>query len=98
MPAISALLLLAALSAAPIPAQEPSAHAPKPGERWALLRIDVDAKGRPVRCRIKETNLYRSSRFWACHGYMKNWRTQRLTDAGRPTTVEQMYIVPLGGD
>jgi hypothetical protein len=103
MRTISTLILAAAIGLPAAAAQEPStgpgaAEQPKPGQRWARLRIDVDSKGRPLRCRIAETNLYRSTRFWACQGYMKNWRTLRLSDSGRPTTVERMYIVPLGAD
>lgn len=103
---VSALLLLAA---APAPAAEPAAKrepgALEPwqegmplmsGDRWARLRIDVDARGRPLKCRIAATNLSESMRFYACRAFLRDWRTDPLTRNGVavPGTVERTLMLP----
>jgi hypothetical protein len=37
-----------------------------PGDEWADLYIDLDAKGRPTNCRIGKHKLNKESGFWMC--------------------------------
>jgi hypothetical protein len=103
---MSALLLVAA---APAMAQgraapkEPGASEPwqqgmplMSGDRWARLLIDVDAKGRPLKCRIAATNLSDSLRFYACQAMLRDWHIEPLTRNGLavPRTVERTLMMP----
>ena len=98
---VTALLLLAA--AEPSPKREPGALEPwqegmplMSGDRWARLHIDVDARGRPLKCRIAATNLSESMRFYACQAFLRDWRTEPLTRNGVavPGTVERTLMLP----
>jgi hypothetical protein len=106
---MSMLLALAAAAAllaeepAKQPAKEPGALEPwqkdlplMSGDRWARLRIDIDERGRPLKCRIAETNLSDNMRFWACQAFLKDWHTEPLTRDGAPVagTVERFLIMP----
>lgn len=100
------LLLLApayATAAGPAPKREPGALEPwqegmplMSGDRWARLRIDVDAKGRPLKCRIAASNLSDSMRFYACRAMLRDWRIEPLTRDGVavPGTVERTLMLP----
>jgi hypothetical protein len=103
---LAALLLL---TAAATPAAEPSpkreAGAPEPwqegmplmsGDRWARLHIDVDAKGRPLKCRIAATNLSESMRFYACQAFLRDWHVEPLVKDGVavPGRVERTLMLP----
>jgi hypothetical protein len=103
---IPAMLLLAAAAA---PAAEPSAKRepgalepwqegmpPMSGDRWARLLIDVDVKGRPLKCRIAATNLSESLRFYACQAFLRDWRIDPLMKGGVavPGTVERTLMMP----
>jgi hypothetical protein len=103
---VSALLLLAAVpvsAAEPAPKCEAGALEPwqegmplMSGDRWARLRIDVDSKGRPLKCRIAATNLSESLRFYACRAFLRDWRTEPLIRNGVavPGTVERTLMLP----
>lgn len=102
---LSVLLLAAASAPAaePSPKREPGALEPwqegmplMSGDRWARLRIDVDAKGRPLKCRIAATNLSDSLRFYACQAFLRDWHTEPLTRNGVavPGTVERTLMMP----
>jgi hypothetical protein len=104
-PIVSTLALLAAAASAADPAakREPGALEPwqegmplMSGDRWARLRIDVDARGRPLKCRIAATNLSESLRFYACQAFLRDWRTDPLTKNGAavPGTVERTLMMP----
>jgi hypothetical protein len=104
---VSALLLL--LAAAPASAEAPAARrepgALEPwqegmplmsGDRWARLRIEVDAKGRPLKCRVAASNLSESLRFYACQAFLRDWRTEPLIRNGVavPGTVVRTLMMP----
>jgi len=101
-----ALALLAAASASaqsPATPKEPGASEPwqqgmplMSGDRWARLLIDVDAKGRPLKCRIAATNLSDSMRFYACRAMLRDWRVQPIVRNGVavPGTVERTLMMP----
>ena len=103
---VSVVLLLIA---APALAEEPSAKrepgVSEPwqegmplmsGDRWARLRIDIDAKGRPLKCRVAASNLSDSMRFYACRAFLRDWHTEPLTRDGVavPGTVTRMLMMP----
>ena len=105
-PIIAALLIVtaaAAPAAEPPAKREPGAAEPwqegmplMSGDRWARLRIDVDSRGRPLKCRIAATNLSDSMRFYACQAFLRDWRTDPLTRNGVavPGTVERTLMMP----
>jgi hypothetical protein len=43
-----------------------------PGDFWADMLIDLDAKGKPLRCRIAKSNLKNELGFWFCNAMMKD--------------------------
>lgn len=102
----AALLMVTAAStpaAEPAPKREPGALEPwqegmplMSGDRWARLRIDVDAKGRPLKCRIAATNLSESMRFYACQAFLRDWHTEPLMRNGVAVagTVERTLMMP----
>jgi hypothetical protein len=103
---LSAWLLLAvapALAQAPAPNKEPGALEPwqegmplMSGDRWARLLIDVDSRGRPLKCRIAATNLSDSMRFYACQAMLRDWRVEPLIKHGVavPGTVQRTLMMP----
>ena len=100
---VPALLLLAAAAPEPSAKREPGAPEPwqegmplMSGDRWARLRIDIDSRGRPLKCRIAASNLSDSMRFYACQAFLRDWRTEPLTRNGVavPGTVERTLMLP----
>lgn len=104
---LSALVLLtlsvSASAAQPPAKREPGALEPwqegmplMSGDRWARLRIDVDSRGRPLKCRIAATNLSESLRFYACRAFLRDWHTEPLMRDGVavPGTVERTLMMP----
>jgi len=88
MRGIGALALCTALmiaqvpaQAAPCPAHEAGAAYPwdvqdtMPGDNYASVFIDVDRTGRPLACRVGETNIHDSDMlFQLCQAYSQDWR------------------------
>jgi hypothetical protein len=103
MVAALALLIATAAAAEPPAKREPGASEPwqegmplMSGDRWARLRIDVDGRGRPLKCRIAATNLSEGLRFYACQAFLRDWHTEPLTRNGVavPGTVERTLMMP----
>jgi hypothetical protein len=101
--ALLTLIPASAPAAEPSPKREAGALEPwqegmplMSGDRWARLHIDVDARGRPLKCRIAATNLSESMRFYACQAFLRDWRTEPLTRNGIavPGTVERTLMLP----
>ena len=92
-----------ALAQTPAPKKEPGASEPwqqgmplMSGDRWARLLIDVDSRGRPLKCRIAATNLSDSMRFYACRAMLRDWRIEPIVRNGVavPGTVERTLMMP----
>ena len=101
--ALSLLVAAPAVAEAPAPKKEPGTSEPwqegmplMSGDRWARLRIDIDARGRPLKCRIAVTNLSESMRFYACRAFLRDWHTEPLMKDGVavPGTVERTLMMP----
>src|SRR5688500_17341515 len=46
------------------------------GDRHADVYLDIDAQGRPLRCRMGRNNFTRDDdRFFVCNAFMQQWRT-----------------------
>lgn len=102
------LLATAPASAAPEEAKgasrEPGSLEPwqnvdeiRPGDRWMKIRMDVDKKGRPLKCRVLSSNIRSSEqRFWMCNAMMSQWQVRPVMKDGVPiaTSVERMMIMP----
>lgn len=104
VPCVLALFAAApALAQTPAPKKEPGAPEPwqqgmplMSGDRWARLLIDVDSRGRPLKCRIAATNLSDSMRFYACRAMLRDWRVEPIVRNGVavPGTVERTLMMP----
>ena len=74
----SLVLFAAGLHAAsPCPVREPGQAYPwshsadlMPGDEWAYLYIDLDAKGRPTNCRVGKHEYQPETGFWMCRAVM----------------------------
>jgi len=70
----------------------------RPGDRWARVRLDIDARGRPTRCRIAETNVRRGDlRFYMCNAFMGGaFVTEPAMENGVavPGTIERLVVLP----
>jgi hypothetical protein len=66
------------------------------GDRWARLLIEIDSRGRPLKCRIAATNLSESMRFYACRAMLRDWRVEPLTRNGVavPGTMQRTLMMP----
>lgn len=77
-PLLALLLAQASVAGPPCPLLEPGAPYPwqseeiMPGDKWAELSIDINAKGRPVRCRLGRNNLESDMGFWICRSMMSD--------------------------
>lgn len=70
-----------------------------PGDKWARVRLDLDARGRPLRCRIAATNIRnRTQRFYFCNAFMGGaFQTEPVRDANGaavPGTIERVLVMP----
>ena len=67
-----------------------------PGDFWADLLIDLDAKGRPIRCRIAAGNLKNELGFWFCNAMMKDGQYEPILKDGVavPGTVKRHMTMP----
>lgn len=104
-------LLLAAVPAAAQDSAQPrdpenyepwlAEHDIQPGDRWARVQLDLDERGRPLECRIAETNIPRrrnnNMRFWVCQAFMGGaYETSPVMRDGVavPGTVERVFVMP----
>ena len=77
-PLVALLFAQAAVAASPCPVIEPGTPYPwqsdaiMPGDKWADLSIDLNAKGRPIRCRLGRNNLESDMGFWVCRSMMSD--------------------------
>jgi hypothetical protein len=68
---------------------------PMQGDRYAIIYIDVDRSGRPLRCRIGKNNIPDPETRWrACKAYSDDWRGPPAAD-GEPTerTIERNFTL-----
>jgi hypothetical protein len=58
---------------------------PRPDDKYADVRLDVDKRGYPTRCRIIRTDLREPEmRFWACNAFMNgDWHVEPLVQDGK---------------
>jgi hypothetical protein len=55
-----------------------------PGDKYAWVFIDVDRTGRPLVCKVGETNIFDSDTlFQLCSSYKESWRAPAAS-AGDP--------------
>jgi len=98
---------LAAAPAAPEPPRprDPENYEPwmaeqqiRPGDRWARVRLDLDSRGRVLRCRVAASNERNSERrFWMCNAFMGGaFQTAPVMRDGVavPGTVERFVVLP----
>lgn len=52
------------------------------GDRWADVSIDIDARGRPLRCRMGKNNLESDMGFWVCRSMMSNAKFEQVKKDG----------------
>ncbi|TGX52564.1 hypothetical protein E5A73_12970 [Sphingomonas gei] len=57
-----------------------------PGDFWADMLIDLDAKGKPLRCRIAKGNLKNELGFWFCNAMMKDGEYEPVLQDGVAVT------------
>ncbi len=69
---------------------------PMPGDFWADMLIDLDAKGKPLRCRIAKGNLKNELGFWFCNALMKDGLYEPILRDGVavPGTVKRHMRMP----
>jgi len=67
-----------------------------PGDFWADMLIDLDAKGKPLRCRIAKSNLKNELGFWFCNALMKDGAYEPVMQDGVavPGTVRRHMRMP----
>jgi hypothetical protein len=67
-----------------------------PGDFWADLLIDLDAKGKPIRCRIAAGNLKHELGFWFCNTMLKDGVYEPIVRDGVavPGTVKRHMTMP----
>lgn len=66
-----------------------------PGDRYASVFVDVDRDGRPLACRVGETNIHDSDTlFQLCQAYKGDWRGPPAA-AGDPDrrTIERRTVM-----
>jgi len=90
-PLVLCTALLAASSAAagePCPPHEAGASYPwdvkgmLPGDKYAWVFIDVDRTGRPLSCKVGDTNIFDSDTlFLLCGAYKADWRAPAASAA-----------------
>jgi hypothetical protein len=69
----------------------------RPGDRWIKVRIDIDEKGRPLKCGVIASNIRsKERRFWICLAVQKQWVTKPILKDGVPvaTSVERTIVEP----
>ena len=70
----------------------------RPGDKWARVLLDLDARGRPLRCRIAATNIRnRTQRFYFCNAFMGGaFQTEPVRENGVavPGTIERVLVMP----
>lgn len=102
---LTAALLLIAMPAAPAAApKEPGAleewqqvEGLRPGDMWMKMRIYVDRKGRPTKCRTIDSNIRKDeTRWWVCNAMMADWKTQPIMENGVAVegSVVRVMILP----
>jgi hypothetical protein len=52
------------------------------GDFWAEMLIDLDAKAKPLRCRIAKGNFKNELGFWACNALMRDGQYEPVTQDG----------------
>ncbi len=58
---------------------------PRPDDKYADVRIEVDKKGRPTRCQIVRSNIPDPyTRLQMCQSYMEDWHIEPLVQDGKP--------------
>lgn len=103
LPAV-ALLLSSPVLASTCPELEPGASYPwqvsglLPGDQYAHIYIDVDEKGRPVKCSMGKTNIPRDDRFWVCKAFMDDWHVPPAMRDGNPVRSVVERDVTMVGD
>jgi hypothetical protein len=67
-----------------------------PGDFWADMLIDLDAQGKPLRCRIAKGNLKNELGFWFCNALMKDGQYTPVMQDGVavPGTVRRHMRMP----
>ena len=72
----------------------------RPGDKWARVQLDLDARGRPLRCRIVASNIRRGQnnmRFYVCNAFMGGgFETAPVMRDGVavPGTIERFIVIP----
>lgn len=98
---IALIALQGAASADPCPPHEAGAAYPwdvrdtMPGDKFASVYIDVDRGGRPLSCKVGETNIFDSDTlFQLCQSYQESWRAPPAA-AGDPNrrTVKRRTVM-----
>lgn len=64
------------------------------GDYYANVYIDIDRTGRPLQCKIGQTNIEETDRFWICNAFMQQFRTQPPVELakGERTTIERRFV------
>src|SRR4051812_35883019 len=60
------------------------------GDEFADVYIDVDAKGRPIGCRIGGANIRGDTKFFVCKAFMEQFTT--ATPPAGKTTVTRRFV------
>ena len=68
------------------------------GDQYAEVYIDIDERGRPLKCYIGKTNIPRDDRFWTCKAYLDDWRTDPVMKDGKAVRGTVRRDVILTGD
>ncbi len=99
-----ALWMPFAAFAAPCQPLEPGATYPwqindfMSGDLYAEIFINVDERGKPLKCSIGKTNIPGDDRFFACKAFLDDWHTDPIIRDGIAVrgTVER-YLTMAGG-
>jgi hypothetical protein len=87
-PLVALLFAQGAAAAPSCPVLEPGAPYPwqstaiMTGDKWADLSIDVNAQGRPIRCRLGRNNLESDMGFWVCRSMMSDAKFPAFKKSG----------------
>ncbi|MEO7634635.1 MAG: hypothetical protein ABIS38_03180 [Sphingomicrobium sp.] len=66
------------------------------GDRFAWIRLEVDRRGYPIRCRVAKNNYPDAeSRVWLCKQYYEEWRGPRAAASdAKVRTLERLSLIP----
>jgi hypothetical protein len=65
------------------------------GDLYGNVYLNIDAKGRPMKCSMGQTNISRDyDRYLICNAFMEQWRTAPPAEyvKGKPSTEKRSYV------